>query len=155
MSFRRLASFGQITQGNFEELKKIYKRFGEIYDEKLLKVRLEKSQNWINKFMPELKIKLRETSNKDYYNSLTREEKEQIDKLVKELNSHWSLDKLTQLVYKIPKKPNFSDEEKKKAQRNFFKNVYQMLIDADTGPRLPTFLIALGKKKVKDLLNVR
>ena len=153
--FRQIASFGQITQGNIRELKKIYEESKEIYNEKLLKIRLEKSQNWINKFMPELKIQLREISNKDYYNSLAQEEKEQIDKLVKELDNHWSIDKLTHLVYKIPKKPNFSDQEKKIAQRKFFKNIYQMLINSDTGPRLPTFLIALGKKKVKKLLDIQ
>ena len=151
--FRQVASFGQITQGNFEELKNIYKRFGEAYDEKLLGARLEKSQNWINKFMPELKIKLREGFNKNYYNSLPIEEKKQISKLAEDVSNYWDLDKLTWLVYEIPKSPNFSDEEKKKAQRSFFKNVYQMLIDADTGPRLSTFLIAIGEDKVKELLS--
>jgi len=62
------------------------------------------------------------------------------------------LEKLTSFVYSIPKKPELTENEKKIEQRNFFKNVYQMLIDADTGPRLPTFLLALGKEKVKKLL---
>lgn len=152
--FRQIASFGQITQGNFEELKNIYKRLEETYDEKLLRVRLEKSQNWINKFMPELKIKLREIPNRDYYSSLTQEERNQINKMAESLSDYWSLEKLTWLVYEIPKNASFSDEEKKKAQRIFFKNVYQMLIDADTGPRLATFLIAIGKDKVEELLNI-
>jgi lysyl-tRNA synthetase class I len=28
-------------------------------------------------------------------------------------------------------------------------------MDADTGPRLPTFIIALGNKRVEGLLNVK
>jgi len=27
------------------------------------------------------------------------------------------------------------------------------MVDSDKGPRLPTFMLALGKKKVKELLN--
>lgn len=154
-SFRQIASFGQIAQGNFKELKKMYDLISEKYDLPSLKTRLEKSYGWINKFMPELKIKLRDSPNKEYYNSLSSEEKEQIDRLTKEMESNWSIDKLTGLVYEIPKQPNFSEEEKKKAQRNFFKNTYQMLINKDTGPRLPTFLIALGKEKTKKLLYTK
>ena len=152
--FRQVASFGQIVQGNIKELMRMYDRLNESHDKTLLKSRLEKSQNWVNNFMPELKVRLRESSNKEYYNKLTSAEKEQVNRLVNELDSHWSLDDLTYFVYEIPKKPEFSDEERKVAQRNFFRNVYHMLIDADTGPRLSTFLIALGKEKVKNLLDV-
>lgn len=155
VSFRQVASFGQIVQGNFKELKRMYKRIGESYNEKTLKRRLEKSSNWINEFMPELKIELRKTPNKNYYKSLSNGEKENIQKLFREMENYWGLEKLTWLVYDIPKKPEFSDKEKKVAQRNFFKNAYHMLIDQDTGPRLPTFLIALGKEKSKQLLKVK
>ncbi|MBW6442255.1 lysine--tRNA ligase [Patescibacteria group bacterium] len=151
--FRQITSFGQIVQGNFQELKKMYERIGEEYDEETLKRRLEKSSNWVNEFMPELKIVLREKPNVEYYNSLSSEEKEHIRKLSKEMVNHWDLEKLTWLVYEIPKKIEFSDEEKKNSQRNFFKNVYHLLIDQDTGPRLPTFLIALGEEKSVKLLN--
>ncbi|MEM4260339.1 MAG: lysine--tRNA ligase [Candidatus Woesearchaeota archaeon] len=154
VSFRQVASFGQIVQGNFEELERMYKRIGEKYNEETLKIRLEKSCNWINEFMPELKINLREEPNIKYYESLSDEEKENIKRLCREMEKYWDLDKLTWLVYDIPKKPEFSDKEKKIAQRNFFKNVYHMLIDQDTGPRLPTFLIALGKEKTKQLLEI-
>lgn len=154
VSFRQVAAFGQVVQGNLDELKKMYKRIEEDYDENSIGIRLEKSQNWIINFMPELKITLRERPNKEYYDELTEEEKKQINRLVKEIDNYWTLDKLTWFVYEIPKKPEFSEEEKKKAQRKFFKNVYRMLIDNDIGPRLPTFLIALEKNKVKELLNV-
>ncbi len=153
--FRQVASFGQVVQGNIKELKRLYERLGEKYDDEILRTRLEKSQNWINTYMAQLKIRLREKYNRAYFEKLTEEEKEQIRRLFNEMNSYWSLEKLTWLVYEIPKKPEFSEDENKKAQRNFFKNVYQMLIDADTGPRLSTFLIALGKKKVKSLLKAK
>ncbi len=151
--FRQVSSFGQIAQGNLSELKKMFKRMGQEFDERSLKQRLEKSQNWVKEYARELEIKIRNKPNKKYYNKLSKEEKSQIGKLIKGLDRNWTLKKLTFFIYEIPKKPKMLEEEKKERQRRFFRNVYQMLIDSDTGPRLPTFLLALGKKKVKKLLK--
>ncbi len=153
--FRQIASFGQIVQGNFSELKKMYDRLHEKYDEKLLKERLEKSQAWVEKFNPEMKIKVREKVNETYFRKLSKEEKEQIIKLKEAMKKKLNIEKLTAIVYEIPKKPGMSDEKKKTEQRRFFRNVYQMLMDSDTGPRLATFLLALGSKKVEKILNVK
>jgi lysyl-tRNA synthetase class 1 len=155
ISFRQIASFGQIVQGNFSELKKMYERIGQEYDEKMLKERLEKSQAWVEKFNPEMKIRVREDVNESYFKRLNKEEKEQIIKLREKMKANLDLDRLTTLIYEIPKKPGMDEEKKKIAQRAFFRNVYQMLMNADTGPRLPAFLLALGDKKVEKLLNVR
>jgi len=153
--FRQIASFGQIVQGNFSELEEMYKRLGEKLDEELLKTRLEKSQAWIEKFVPEMKIRVRNVPNVSYFKKLNKEEKEEIIRLRKELKNNLNLDKLTTLVYEIPKKPEMTDEQKKASQRRFFVNVYQMLINADTGPRLPTFLLALEKNKIEKLLDIK
>ncbi len=153
--FRQVTSFGQIAQGNFKELKNMFKKVGKEFDDKALKVRLEKSQNWVLRFAPELKINVRDKPNKDYFDKLINEKKEQINKLNDGLDENWDLEKLTLLVYAIPNKLGIDEKEKKKRQRDFFKDVYQMLIDKDTGPRLATFLIALGKKRVKEILNVK
>jgi lysyl-tRNA synthetase class 1 len=153
--FRQVASFGQIVQGNFEELKKLFEKIHEKYDLEIIKQRLIKSQAWVEHFVPEMKIKLRETPNTNYFNKLSKEEKEQIKKFKEKLKNKLDLEELTVLVYEIPKKAEMDEEEKKLAQRNFFKNVYQMLIDADTGPRLPIFILAIGNKKIEKLLDVK
>lgn len=151
--FRQIASFGQVAQGNLRELKKILERLGIEYKEKFLKERLEKSQNWINNFMPELKIELRDSPNEEYWKKLCEEERAQIKKFVKEMDNYWDLEKLTWLLYEIPKREGMNEKEKKEAQKNFFKNLYNLLIGKDTGPRLPTFLLAIGKEKTKKLLS--
>ncbi len=153
VSFRQIATFGQIAQENFNELKKMFKRMNQKFDEDNLKIRLEKSENWVKKFVPELHIKVREKPNKKYFKSLSKEEQSEIIKLRTNINKNWDLKKLTSLVYEIPKKQDIEEKENKKRQRRFFKNMYQMLINNDTGPRLPTFLLALGKEKVKKLLK--
>jgi len=158
LPFRQVASFGQIVQGNLKELERMYDRLEEKYDEKALKERLEKSQAWVEKFNPEMRIEVRKTPNTSYFKRLNKEEKEQIIKLKEEMKkkgNKMNVETLTSLVYDIPKKPGMNDEKKKISQRNFFRNVYQMLIDADTGPRLPTFLLALESKEVEKLLDVK
>jgi lysyl-tRNA synthetase, class I len=69
------------------------------------------------------------------------------------------LEGLTQLVYGVPKtqagiapdaKPT---PELKVAQRSFFALLYRLLVGRDTGPRLPTLLLAVGTDRVRKLLG--
>ena len=75
------------------------------------------------------------------------------------LDEHWSLDGLTTLVYGVPKvqaglpadaKPT---PELKAAQREFFALLYRLLVGRDTGPRLPTLLLAVGADRIRALLT--
>ena len=38
-------------------------------------------------------------------------------------------------------------------ERAFFRSLYRLLIKKDTGPRLPTLLMALGQDRVRKLLT--
>ena len=46
------------------------------------------------------------------------------------------------------------DKELSAAQRGFFTFLYRLLIDADTGPRLPTLMLAVGPERTRALLQV-
>jgi lysyl-tRNA synthetase class 1 len=79
--------------------------------------------------------------------------------LVEGLDEHWSLDGLTTLVYGVPKvqaglppdtKPT---PELKAAQREFFALLYRLLVGRETGPRLPTLLLAVGAERIRALLT--
>ena len=153
-SFRQVASFGQIAQGNIEELEEMFRRMGQEYTASSLRQRLEKSQTWIERFMPELRISVGEEPNRGYYGQLDQPSREQIGSLVTRMDSCWDLPGLTTLVYDVPKRAGMGEVEKKTAQRDFFKHVYQMLIGKETGPRLPTFLLALGPERVRKLLKI-
>jgi lysyl-tRNA synthetase class 1 len=43
--------------------------------------------------------------------------------------------------------------ELKAAQRAFFALIYRLLVGRDTGPRLPTLLLAVGADRVRRLLQ--
>jgi len=150
--FRQVASFGQIAQGNLSSLKKMFDNVGQKHDDENLKLRMMKSQNWVNNFAKDLQIEVRNSRNKTFYDNLSKERKEQVLNFVGGFDENWSLEGLTTLVYAIPKDESLSEDENKKNQREFFKIIYHLMIDQDTGPRLPTFMLALGKKRVKELL---
>ncbi|CAM5626169.1 hypothetical protein SANTM175S_01583 [Streptomyces antimycoticus] len=86
-------------------------------------------------------------------------ERESLRLLLDGLDDHWSLDGLTTLVvYGVPKiQAGLSPDAKptpelKVAQRSFFALLYTLLVGRDTGPRLPTLLLAVGADRVRKLL---
>ena len=85
-------------------------------------------------------------------------ERDMISRLACGLDDHWSLEGLTTLVYGVPKlhrglpidvQPT---AELKIAQRRFFALLYRLLVGCDTGPRLPTLLLAAGPDRIRHLL---
>ena len=44
-------------------------------------------------------------------------------------------------------------DEVKQDQKGFFRLLYNLLVDADRGPRLPTLFLALGAERVRALLT--
>ena len=73
--------------------------------------------------------------------------------------THWSLEGLSQLVYAVPKLQAGlpadapPTPELRAAQRAFFALVYRLLIGRDTGPRLPTLLLAAGPERIRKVLS--
>ena len=87
---------------------------------------------------------------------MSAESKAQVTRLRVELekSAGAGVSELETLVYAIPKSPELSEEELKKKQRTFFKDVYNLLIGKDTGPRLGTFLWAVDRETVIRLLKI-
>ena len=86
-------------------------------------------------------------------------DREALRLLLGRLTDDWSLDGLNRLVYGVPKLraglpiDAGPTAELKVAQRQFFALLYQLLVGRDTGPRLPTLLLAVGADRVRTLLD--
>ena len=87
-------------------------------------------------------------------------QRESLRLLLDGLDDHWSLDGLTTLVYGVPKvqaglpldvKPT-AGAEGRPAQRSSRCST-TLLVGRDTGPRLPTLLLAVGADRVRTLLG--
>jgi lysyl-tRNA synthetase class 1 len=163
LSYRTLASVVDITAGHDEQTLRILSDLDPSnpltsLDE--VRPRLDRAENWITtQVAPEQRTVVREEPDKELLGSLDEQARESLRLLVEGMDTHWSLDGLTTLVYGVPKvmaglapdaKPT---PELKVAQRSFFALLYRLLVSRETGPRLPTLLLAVGADRVRRLLG--
>lgn len=91
--------------------------------------------------------------------SLDAEQRKSLELLAAGLDEHWSLSGLTTLVYGVPKMmlglpmDTPPTVELKAAQRQCFALLYRLFVGRDTGPRLPTLLLAAGSERIRKLLD--
>lgn len=154
--FRQAVGFGQIVQWNDSKLTDALSASGIAYTGASLQSRVPRAKNWLETYNPQERTALLESVNTEYANSLSGEAREHIAALRDKLSadSSESVEQLEVLVYAIPKKDGLDEKELKKAQREFFAHVYNLLVGKDTGPRLGTFLWAVDRKRVLELLSL-
>jgi len=158
VAYRTLASIVDITAGDPAQLERILAGLGATPEG--ARPRLDKAVHWVESYMPdEAHTRLRDEPDTALLASLEEQEREAVAMLRDHLTDDWSLDGLTTLVYGVPKKQAGlpldvkPTDELKAAQRRFFVVVYRLLVGADTGPRLPTLLLAAGPERVRHLLG--
>ncbi|MFE5841281.1 lysine--tRNA ligase [Streptomyces niveus] len=163
LPYRTLASVVDITAGAEEQTLRILAELDPAdpltsLDE--ARPRLDKAENWITSQVPaEARTVVRAEPDRELLDSLDEQTREALRLLLADLDAHWSLDGLTTLVYGVPKvlaglEPDAKPTpELKAAQRSFFAVLYRLLVTRDTGPRLPTLLLAVGADRVRTLLG--
>ncbi|KKD04123.1 lysine--tRNA ligase [Streptomyces sp. WM6386] len=166
LPYRTLASVADITAGHADQALRILSELdpsnplGSL-DE--ARPRYDKAEAWINTHVPaDQRTIVRDEPDTELLKSLDEASTESLRLLADGLAEHWSLDGLTHLVYGVPKvqagfpadaTPKELPAEIKTAQRTFFALLYHLLVGRDTGPRLPTLLLAVGQERVRTLLG--
>ncbi|MCX4818540.1 lysine--tRNA ligase [Streptomyces sp. NBC_01142] len=163
LAYRTLASVVDITAGHDEQTLRILSDLDPANPLTSLdeaRPRLDRAENWITTQVPaEQRTLVREEPDKELLGSLDDQGSESLRLLLEGLDTHWSLDGLTTLVYGVPKvmaglEPDAKPTpELKVAQRSFFALLYRLLVSRETGPRLPTLLLAVGADRVRKLLG--
>ncbi|MFK4544622.1 lysyl-tRNA synthetase class 1 [Streptomyces tendae] len=166
LPYRTLASVADITAGHEDQALRI---LGELdpanpitsLDE--ARPRYDKAEAWINTHVPaDQRTIVRQEPDAELLKSLDEPSRQSLRLLLDGLADHWSLDGLTHHVYGVPKvqagfpadaTPKELPPEIKTAQRTFFALLYHLLVGRDTGPRLPTLLLAVGQDRVRTLLG--
>lgn len=156
--FKQAVAFGQILQWNQNKIDALIKKMNLDYDSVSVADRLSKARAWLEEYNPKEMIKLRETINQEYVLSMNDDAKNLVRKLYSFLLEtdiiSLSVEKLEEALYHIPRSEELSSPELKKKQRAFFKDIYQLIIGQETGPRLPTFIWAVDKDKILKLINI-
>ncbi|WP_435178778.1 lysine--tRNA ligase [Actinacidiphila sp. bgisy145] len=163
LPYRTLASVADVTAGAEEQTLRILSELDPEHPLTSLaevRPRLDRAEDWIATYVPaEQRTVVRDQPDTDRLAALDDADRGSLKLLLDGLDSHWSLDGLTTLVYAVPKiragltpdaKPT---PELKAAQRSFFVLLYELLVGRDTGPRLPTLLLAVGQDRVRSLLG--
>ncbi|AGL18021.1 lysyl-tRNA synthetase [Actinoplanes sp. N902-109] len=163
VAYRTLASIVDITTGDDEQTLRILHDLDPQRPVTTLaevRPRLDKAATWVNtQLAADARTRVRTEPDKELLASLDDDQRESLRLLAAGLAGNWSLDGLTTLVYGVPKtmaglppdtKPT---QELKVAQRAFFVLVYRLLIGKDTGPRLPTLLLAVGADRLRTLIG--
>lgn len=172
VSYRTLASIVDITTGDEAQTLRIVSELdaddpATSLDE--LRPRLNCVEHWVDTQMAdEDRTVVRSKPDTDRLGALTDQQRAAIAMLLNgkdiqlpKLEEAWSLAGLTHQVYGVPKIQRGlaadqivkGDKELGAAQREFFKLLYNLLVDKDTGPRLPTLLLAVGAERVRVLLG--
>ena len=155
MSYRTLASVIDVTTGDPVQLGRTLGGLGvdELDD---AEPRLGCAARWVEDYLPDdAHTRVLAAPDTELLAALDAHDRESLRLLLASLEADWSLDGLTTLVYGVPKtqaglpldvKPT---PELKAAQRQFFVLLYRLLVGAETGPRLPTLLLAAGPEAVR------
>jgi lysyl-tRNA synthetase class 1 len=153
--FRMLSSVADVTAGS----RAITARTVGA-DEADLEPRLAKAATWITEYVdPEERTTVREAADAQRLAALDEDEARWLGLLLDGLPASFdSVDDLTSLIYGVPKLArglaveDAPTDEVKADQKAFFRLLYDLLVDAERGPRLPTLFAALGPDKVRSLL---
>ncbi|GAB2939923.1 lysine--tRNA ligase [Nonomuraea fastidiosa] len=159
VAYRTLASVLDITTGHAEQTLRILRDLDGVESLDAARPRLDRAQRWVAEHLPaDQRTRVRESPDHELLGSLGDEEREALRLLADGLDN-WTLDGLTDLVYGVPKiqaglPPDAkATPELKAAQRAFFALLYKLLVGRDTGPRLPTLLMAVGADRVRKLVG--
>jgi lysyl-tRNA synthetase class 1 len=167
VSFRMLASVADLTQGRRAQIARIVAAHldldpDDVAPETLLaqlQPRLDCAIHYATELVPaEQRTWVRSTFAAEIYAALDEPMRRGVDELADGMGGAWTLEGLTTLVYAIPKRllglagDVEPTAEVKVAQREFFRALYRLLVDSETGPRLPTLLLSIGPARARELL---
>jgi len=160
--FRVLSSVADVTAGSAEQISRIVSHVGYEHESVSdLSPRLERAMAWTSEFVPEAdRTVVRSIPDTARLAALSPHESQWISLLLDGLGpGELDLEPVTSLVYGVPKLAlglGLDDEptdEVKADQKTFFTLLYNLLVSADRGPRLPTLIVALGAEQVRSLLT--
>jgi len=159
--FRMLSSVADVTAGSAEQISRLVATMGHPHDSvEQLEPRLSRAMAWTAEFVPASeRTTVRTGPDLVAIQALSSREQAWLSLLLQGLQGELDLEQVTKLVYGVPKLTrgmaldDAPTEEVKADQKEFFRLLYHLLVDADRGPRLPTLIIALGSERVRRLLG--
>jgi len=115
-------------------------------DEERIRDRLLTAKEWVKRYAQDnMKIQIQNKLPKEIKQKIPEEQKEAFLKLSKELKKDWTYEELQNKIYDIAKASG--------DVRKFFEYFYRILIGKGSGPRAAQFILAVGKERVREILE--
>ena len=115
-------------------------------DEERIRDRLLTAKEWVKRYAQDnMKIQIQNKLPKEIKQRIPEEQTEAFLKLSKELKKDWTYEELQNKIYDIAKASG--------DVRKFFEYFYRILIGKGSGPRAAQFILAVGKERVREILE--
>ena len=154
----QLVDLGSVVDFNAEMMEKLFAKIGTPYKAEEFSERFEKAEFWLKTCSPESEYKILKKRNRKYYETMTSEERACVEQLREYiLKGDYTLDSLQAELYAIPKRvyPDKVEDKNalKEVQSKFFKDVYNLILARDKGPRLYLYLFAVEADRYVNLFD--
>ena len=154
----QLVDLGSVVDFNPEMMEKLFEKIGTPYKIEDFKELFERAKFWLRTCSPESEYVILEKRNWPYWRTMNDKERECV-RLLKEYieKGGYTLDSLQAELYAIPKHvyPDIAEDKNalKTVQSKFFKDVYNLTLARDKGPRLYLYLYAVEPSRYLKLLD--
>lgn len=153
-NFTYMATFLPIVNNDITLLKELLSKEGIDCTTLYFDKRLEAAKYWVENYGMDYQVKLLDSKNEEFYQTLNDKEKEWLNKTIELLNNEYtSTDDLQTALYAVVKDGILEDKELKQVQKRYFQILYNLLLGKDKGPKLGLFLMAIDKNKIIELLK--
>ncbi|ANX11430.1 lysine--tRNA ligase [Fictibacillus arsenicus] len=139
---------------NFDALlvKDVLNRIGEAFSLDEIQKVCERAEYWLRNWCPEKVLNINNQKYHVYYEMLTSVEKEWVHGFTEVLKNGPALDEeLMRNVYDICHDDN--PKVKRNNQKRLFQIIYQLILNNNSGPRIPLLVHAVGKERLLSLLD--
>ena len=154
----QLVDLGSVVDFNPEMMEKLFEKIGTPYKKEDFKELFERAKFWLRTCSPESEYIILEKRNWPYWRTMNEKERECVRQLKEYIEKRdYTLDSLQAELYAIPKRvyPDKAEDKNalKEVQSKFFKDVYNLTLARDKGPRLYLYLYAVDPGRYLKLLD--
>ncbi|MGE7622942.1 hypothetical protein ACQKMD_07755 [Viridibacillus sp. NPDC096237] len=148
-----MASIFSLIRFNDTLLQTSLSQSGEDYTIEEVKSISDRVAHWIKYWNPNRLVNINHAKNTLYYNNLNKGQREKLTEFAELLSCEPDLmgDSLMTKIYAIC----HQDDKKRmrEYQKDLFENIYQLVMNERSGPRIPLLISAVGREKVIELLT--
>lgn len=154
----QLVELGSVVDFNPDLMEKLFEKIGTPFKKEEFAELFEKAKFWLRTCSPESEYVILKKRNWKYWKTMNEQERACVRALESFLRAGgYTLDSLQTELYAIPKAvyPDKAEDKNalKEVQGKFFKDVYNLILGRDRGPRLYLYLFAVDPARYLFLLD--